>query len=118
MIDPPFQDLARLAADTSLKLSETDDIGTQYFAMNQHSAELGGSDAKGRNPFKDVRVRRALQLAIDTDLIVKQVLRGEGTVTGSFVAPPVDGYLSEFEQRCSSRPATRTASRCRWTAST
>lgn len=99
VIDPPFQDLARLKADKALKLSQTDDIGTQYFALNQHSTELGGSDVKGRNPFKDVRVRRAVQLAIDTDLIVRQVLRGEGTVTGSFVSPLIDGYLGEFEQR-------------------
>ncbi len=99
VIDPPFQDLARLKGDKALKVSEVDDIGTQYFALNQHSAELPGSDIKGRNPFKDVRVRRAVQLAIDTDLIVKQVLRGEGKVTGSFVSPLVDGYLAEFEPR-------------------
>jgi peptide/nickel transport system substrate-binding protein len=99
VVDPPFQDLARLKADKSLKISETDDIGTQYFALDQHSAELAGSDVKGKNPFKDVRVRRAVQLAIDTDLIVKQVLRGEGKVTGSFVSSLVDGFLPEFELR-------------------
>lgn len=99
VLDPPFQDLTRLKADKSLKVSETDDIGTQYFALNQHSVELGGSDVKGRNPFKDVRVRRAVQLAIDTDLIVRQVLRGEGTVTGAFVSPLVDGHLPEFDKR-------------------
>jgi peptide/nickel transport system substrate-binding protein len=99
VIDPPFQDLVRLKADKALKVSEVDDIGTQYFALNQHSAELPGSDVKGKNPFKDVRVRRAVQLAIDTDLIVKQVLRGEGTVTGSFFSPLIDGYLPEFEPR-------------------
>jgi peptide/nickel transport system substrate-binding protein len=97
VIDPPFQDLARLKADKTLKVSATEDIGTQYFALNQHSAEIG--DVKGKNPFKDLRVRKAVQLAIDTDLIVKQVLRGEGTVTGSFVSPLVDGYLPEFEKR-------------------
>jgi peptide/nickel transport system substrate-binding protein len=99
VIDPPFQDLARLASDSSLKVSRVDDIGTQYFALDQHSVELAGSDVKGRNPFKDLRVRRAVQLAIDTELIVDKVLRGQGTVTGSFVSPLVDGYLSEFEQR-------------------
>jgi peptide/nickel transport system substrate-binding protein len=99
VIDPPFQDLARLKADRALKVSEADDIGTQYFALDQHSVDLPGSDVKGKNPFKDVRVRRALQLAIDTDLIVRQVLRGEGKVTGSFFSPLVDGYLPEFERR-------------------
>jgi peptide/nickel transport system substrate-binding protein len=109
VIDPPFQDLSRLKADPSLKTSQVDDIGTQYLAMDQHSAELAGSDVKGKNPFKDLRVRRAVQLAIDTDLIVKQVLRGEGKVTGSFVSPLVDGYLSEFEQRPKSDAAAARA---------
>jgi peptide/nickel transport system substrate-binding protein len=99
VIDPPFQDLARLKADKSIKISVTDDIGAQYLALNQHSTELQGSDVKGKNPFKDLRVRRAVQLAVDMDLIVKQVLRGEGKVTGSFISPLVDGYLPEFEQR-------------------
>ena len=107
VIDPPFQDLARLRADASLKISTTDDIGTQYFALNQHSAEIG--DVKGRNPFKDLRVRRALQLALDTELIVKQVLRGEATVTGSFFSPLVDGHLPEFEPRPKADPAAARA---------
>jgi len=99
VIDPSFQDLSRLKADKTLKVSSVDDIGTQYLAFDQHSTELAGSGILGRNPFKDLRVRRAVQLAIDTDLIVRQVLRGEGKVTGSFVSPLVDGYLPEFEQR-------------------
>jgi peptide/nickel transport system substrate-binding protein len=107
VIDPPTQDLARLKADKSVKISRTDDIGTQYFALDQHSAEIG--DVKGRNPFKDLRVRRALQLAIDTDLIVKQVLRGEASVTGSFISPLVDGHLPEFEQRPKADPAAARA---------
>ncbi len=109
VIDPPFQDLARLKADKSVKVNQVDDIGTQYLALNQHSAELPGSDVKGKNPFKDLRVRRAVQLAIDTDLIVKQVLRGEGKVTGSFISPLLDGYLPEFEQRPKADAATARA---------
>ena len=99
VIDPPFQDLARLKTDRMLKVIQGEDIGTQYLAFDQHSDELAGSDIKGRNPFKDVRVRRAVQLAIDTELIVRQVLRGEGRVTGSFISPQVDGHVVEFERR-------------------
>jgi peptide/nickel transport system substrate-binding protein len=99
VLDPPTQDLQRLAADASLKISRTDGIATQYFALNQHSAELPGSDVKGRNPFKDLRVRRAVQLAIDADLIARQVLRGEATATGSILSPRVDGYVAAYEKR-------------------
>ncbi len=109
VIDPPFQDLARLKLDKTLRVVSTADIGTQYLAFNQHAAELPGSDVKGRNPFTDVRVRRAVQLAIDTDLIVRQVLRGEGAVTGSFISPLVDGYLPEFERRPKADPAAARA---------
>jgi peptide/nickel transport system substrate-binding protein len=105
VLDPPFQDLPRLSANRTLKLSSATDIGTQYLAFDQHRVEIPGSDAKGRNPFKDVRVRRAIQLAIDTDLIVKQVLRGQGTPTGSFVSPLVDGYVPALEARPAANPA-------------
>ena len=97
VIDPAFQDLPRIKQDKSLKVMATPDIGTQYLAFDQHSAAL--PEVPGQNPFKDVRVRRAVQLAIDTELIVRQVLRGEGTPTGSHVSPLVDGYVAEFEPR-------------------
>jgi peptide/nickel transport system substrate-binding protein len=109
VIDPPFQDLTRLKADKSVKISEIDGISTQYLAFNQHSPELAGSDVKGRNPFKDLRVRRAVQLAIDVDLIVRQVLRGEARVTGSFVSPLVDGHLPELDARPQADPAAARA---------
>ena len=35
VIDPPFQDVARLKADKSLTLVETTDIGTQYLGFDQ-----------------------------------------------------------------------------------
>ena len=105
VIDPPFQDLPRLKADNGLKIAAIADIGTQYLAFDQHRAELPGTGLVGRNPFKDVRVRRAVQLAIDTDLIVRQVLRGEGTPTGSFVSPLIVGYLPELEKRPPADPA-------------
>ena len=99
VIDPPFQDLPRLKADPKLAIVHTTDIGTQYLAFDQHRDELQGSDIKGRNPFKDVRVRRAVQQAIDMDLIARQVLRGQGTPTGSLVAPLVDGYVAARDKR-------------------
>ena len=97
VVDPAFQDLPRIRQAGALKVMATPDIGTQYLAFDQHSAELPG--VPGRNPFKDVRVRRAVQLAIDAELIARQVLRGEATPTGSHVSPLVDGYVAAFEAR-------------------
>lgn len=108
VIDPPFQDLPRLKTDKSLKLLSVEDIGEQYLAFDQHSDTLAGSGVAG-NPFKDVRVRRAVQLAIDTELIVRQVLRGEGRATGSFISPLVDGHVSAYEARPHADPAAARA---------
>ena len=99
VLDPPFQDVARLRQDPQIKLMEMPDIGTQYLLFNQHSAELPGSDVRGRNPFKDQRVRRAVAQALDMELIVRQVLRGQGEATGSHVSRLLDGYLPELEKR-------------------
>lgn len=107
VIDPPFQDLPRLKQDKAIKIAQTPDIGMQYLAFDQHRAELPG--VPGRNPFKDLRVRRAVQLAIDTELIAKQVFRGEATPTASPVSPLVDGYVPELAPRIAPDPAAARA---------
>jgi peptide/nickel transport system substrate-binding protein len=57
------------------------------------------SSVKGKNPFKDVRVRRALALAIDEEAIVKRVLRGEGHPTWLMYGPGVNGYDPAVDKR-------------------
>jgi peptide/nickel transport system substrate-binding protein len=105
VIDPPFQDVARLQQDKRLKFATTTDIGTQYLGFDQARAELETSDAKGRNPFRDLRVRRAVYQAVDIDAIVAKVLRGQATPTGSFVSGLVVGYLPELDRRLPYDPA-------------
>jgi peptide/nickel transport system substrate-binding protein len=109
VIDPPFQDLARLAQDKRLKFLATTDIGTQYLGFDQARSELESSDVKGRNPFRDLRVRRAVHQAIDIDSIIAKVLRGQATPTGSFVSPLVAGYLPELDRRLPYDPAAARA---------
>jgi len=109
VIDPPYQDVARLRREGKVRLAETTDIGTQYLGFDQHRDELAPGSVKGRNPFKDARVRRAVYQAIDVDLIVSKVLRGQAVPTGSFVSRLVDGYLPELDRRLSYDPAASRA---------
>ena len=85
------------------------DLGQQYLTFDQARDELEGSDAKmdgkPRNPFKDVRVRRAVYHAIDVDLITRKVLRGQGVPTGAFLSPKVDGSPAELDKRLPFDPA-------------
>ena len=105
VIDPPFQDVSRLKQEGRFKLASIDDIGMQYLGFDQRRAELEYADVKGRNPFKDLRVRRAVYQAIDIDAIVSKVLRGQATPTGSHLSRRIDGSTAELDRRLPYDPA-------------
>lgn len=99
VLDPPFQDVGRLKSEGRLTVLSTSDIGTQYFTFDQARDELIQGDVKDRNPFKDKRVRLAVAHALNIDLIIDKVLRGQATPTGSYISPLVDGHLPELDKR-------------------
>jgi peptide/nickel transport system substrate-binding protein len=105
VLDPPYQDIQRLKTDPRQRLLQTADIGQQYLAFDQARDEQQDSDVKGRNPFKDVRVRRAVYHAINVPLIVDKVLRGQGVPTGAFLSSLVDGVPPELDRRLPFDPA-------------
>jgi len=105
VLDPPYQDIARLKTDPRVTLLQTADIGQQYLTFDQARDELQYSDVKGRNPFKDLRVRKAVYHAINVPLIIDKVLRGQAVPTGAFLSPLVDGSPAELDQRLPYDPA-------------
>ena len=105
VLDPPSQDIERLKRDPRLALLQMADIGQQYLTFDQTRDELEGSDVKGRNPFKDLRVRQAVYHALNMDLIVQKVLRGQGVPTGAFLSTRVDGSPAELDRRLPYDPA-------------
>ncbi|MEP6996453.1 MAG: ABC transporter substrate-binding protein [Betaproteobacteria bacterium] len=109
VIDPPFQDVPRLQKEGRFRLEQITDIGAQYLGFDQSRDELQFSDVKGRNPFKDLRVRRAIHQAIDVDAIVSKVLRGQATATGSTISKLLDGYVPDLERRPKYDPAAARA---------
>ncbi len=109
VIDPPFQDVARLKQEGRFKLAEMADIGMQYLGFDQSRDELQFGDVKGRNPFKDLRVRLAVYQAIDINAIIAKVLRGQATATGSYVSRLIDGYVPDLERRLPYEPAAARA---------
>ncbi len=98
VLDPPVQDVARLKENPGLKVVEGNEYRTIFIAMDEGRDELlYGS--KGKNPFKDLRVRQAMLLTIDSDAIYKQVMRGLSLPTMSMIAPQVRGYSKDLEKR-------------------
>ncbi|MCW5223213.1 ABC transporter substrate-binding protein [Verminephrobacter aporrectodeae] len=99
VLDPSPQDLERLRANPELKVVEGLEYRTIFLGMDQFREELPGSNIQGKNPLKDVRVRRALYQAIDEETIARSIMRGLGKPTGTLVAPMVTGYTEAVGKR-------------------
>jgi peptide/nickel transport system substrate-binding protein len=98
VLDPPPQDIPRLKKDPKIKIVEGNENRTIFFGMDQHRDELLYSNVKGKNPFKDKRVREAFQLAIDVSAIKTQVMRGLSFPAAVMYAPQVDGYPKDLDK--------------------
>ncbi len=97
LTDMPTQDVARLRTDSKLKVLDGPEVRTIFFALDQGSDELKYSSVKGKNPFKDRRVREALSIAIDRDAIKRSTMRGLSIPASSIVAPGVNGNTPEVD---------------------
>lgn len=95
LLDPPLQDLARIEGADGLKAVTVAQIRTIFFGMDQGIEELRTSNIKGANPFKDVRVREAMNLAIDADAIQRVVMEGLSFPAGMITSPGVLGNTPE-----------------------
>ena len=93
----PSQNVAQLEANPDIKLAVTDEFRTLFFAFDVGSESLKHGDAGGKNPFSDRRVRRAVNLALDSEAIVRTVMRGYATATGQILAPGNVGHDAELD---------------------
>ena len=67
--------------------------------MDQKRDELLYSSVKGKNPFKDKRVRQAFYQSIDIEGIKRTVMRGASRPTGLMVGPGINGWTEAQDKR-------------------
>lgn len=77
----PTENLATLKADSKVKLYQQEGIMVRYLFMNNK-----------KKPFTDVRVRQAINYAIDKNAYIKVVKNGVGSLATSIIAPSVQFY--------------------------
>ncbi len=99
VLDPPVQDLGTLEKNGQLKIMQGNENRTVFLSMDVKRDELLYSSVKGKNPFKDVRVRQAFLLSIDVNALQRTVMRGLSMPTMSMIAPQVRGYSKDLEKR-------------------
>jgi peptide/nickel transport system substrate-binding protein len=101
----PPQDMDRIAHTEHLRLLQTPELRTIFLGFDQSRDELLKSDVKGKNPFKDQRVRQAFNEAVDIDAIQKRIMRGQSHPTGLLYGPGVNGYTEASDVRFPHDPA-------------
>jgi peptide/nickel transport system substrate-binding protein len=106
VLDPPVQDIQKLREEKAFKVWEGNEIRVIFFGFDTQRAELLYSDVKGKNPFKDVRVRKALYQAIDVNAIRTTVMRGLSMPTAITLPDPNGNSVpSSYERRLAYDPA-------------
>src|SRR5262249_31303588 len=91
----PPQDVSRLKETPALRVYETPELRVVFFGFDLMSDRVPDSDVTDRNPFQDLRVRRALYQAIDIEAIRVKVMRGSAIPVGNLVAHGVRGFDEE-----------------------
>ncbi len=93
VIEPvPLQDVARINGSGKTKVMQGPELRTIFLGMDQKRDELLYSNVKGKNPFKDKRVRQAFYQAIDIQGIQRTVMRGASAPTALMVGPGINGF--------------------------
>ena len=100
VLDVPVQDVERLRSDSKIKLHEGSENRIIFVGMDQARDELLYSNVKGKNPFKDKRVRLAMYQAVDVNAIKTVVMRGLSVPTAiNLHAPMPGGVPASLEKR-------------------
>ena len=95
----PVQDIDRVNSSPNTKALVAPELRTIFLGMDQKRDELQFSSVKGKNPFKDKRVRQAFYQAIDIEGIKKTVMRGASNPTALMVGPGINGFQPELNKR-------------------
>ncbi|MCE3272341.1 MAG: putative type dipeptide/oligopeptide transport system, periplasmic component [Ramlibacter sp.] len=88
----PVQDIDRVNGSANARVMVGPELRTIFLGMDQSRNELLYSSVKGKNPFKDKRVRQAFYQAIDIEGIQKTVMRGASKPTALMVGPGINGF--------------------------
>ncbi|HEX6720269.1 MAG TPA: ABC transporter substrate-binding protein, partial [Burkholderiaceae bacterium] len=92
VLDPAPRDVPRLRNTAGVKVIDGPENRVVFIGMDQHRDELLYSNVKGKNPFKDQRVRKALYQAIDIETIKNKLMNGQSVPTGGMTPSPLAAF--------------------------
>lgn len=94
----PVQDIQRVNSNAGTEAMTGPELRTIFLGFDQKRDELLYSSVKGKNPFKDAKVRKAFYQAIDIEAIKKKIMRDLSTPAALLIAPQLYSRSGEFER--------------------
>jgi peptide/nickel transport system substrate-binding protein len=99
MMDPvPVQDVERVKSSPGVRVLTGPELRTIFLHMDSFRDELLYSNVKGKNPFKDARVRKAVYQAIDMEAIHAKIMRGLSANSAILISPLLFARSGEFKR--------------------
>ena len=83
----PAQDIPRIESNAKTRALTGPELRTIFLGMDQHRDPISTPAGEIANPFKDIRVRKAIYHAISADIIKDRIMRGLATPTGQLISP-------------------------------
>lgn len=99
--DMPVQDLERVTNAEGLTVKQAPQNRVIFFGMNMGADDIEADNVEGKNPLADVRVRKAMSMAINRDAIQQVVMRGQSIPAGMIAPPFVNGWTAEMDAESS-----------------
>src|SRR6056297_386993 len=93
--DVPVQDLQRITDAADFKVMSSPQNRVIFFGLNMGDELVNG---EGENPLTDLRVRQAMNMAIDRGAIRQVVMRGQSIPAGVIMPPFVNGWNEELNE--------------------
>ncbi len=91
------QDVDRLEASEGIHIVSEPSMEMIYINMEQMLDDNPGVEGGG-NPLKDVRVRKAMYQAIDTDMIINNIMQGHAYPTATLIRDTFNGFNPDLER--------------------
>ncbi|MGB3503719.1 MAG: ABC transporter substrate-binding protein [Mesorhizobium sp.] len=99
LIDPvPVQDINRVNSNENTVAMVGPETRVIHLGFNQIRDELPTSDVKGKNPFRDANVRKAVYQAIDIEAIKTRVMRDLARPVPLLIAPEQYAGSDQFKR--------------------
>jgi peptide/nickel transport system substrate-binding protein len=99
LIEPvPVQDMERIARNPTTTVMTGPELRTIFLNFDSFRDELKYASVKGKNPFKDARVRKAFYQAVDIEAIRTKVMRGQSSPSALLISPLLFSRSNEFKR--------------------